>query len=172
MRYFFVGSFFTELQNVGSSARCLTPKNSGCYFKTSRRRNEGGGGDFMLFCLAILPKWTRQEQWVVAILRRATARVKVVEGILCLTHTTLFLIVLASATIHRTHKGLRKVRIWGSRTLMYEKSAGLFCPHCLVHFCIFCKTRKIVDCKFGRTFLPTALAHHKSACTEEKPMAR
>merc|ERR1712130_406189 len=28
-------------------------------------------------------------------------------------------------------------------------------------------------CAFcGRTFLPTALAHHKSACTEEKPMAR
>jgi len=28
-------------------------------------------------------------------------------------------------------------------------------------------------CAFcGRTFLPTALAHHKSACTEEKPMAK
>ena len=102
------------MQNQGVGSSVIKTKKQctsvAAILKQAESVGLGVEGDSMLVCFAILSK---RLPAVVAILRQAAAGVEVVEGILCLAHTTPSSLLFPQQYLGL--KGLREVRNWGGR---------------------------------------------------------
>ena len=111
-----MGRCFTELQNKGVGSSVIKTKKQCTSVAAILKQAEsvGRGGWRGILGLCALQFCQRgSQQCLVAILRQAAAGVEVVEGILCLAHTTPSSLLFPQQYLGL--KGLREVRNWGGR---------------------------------------------------------